>query len=95
MAYSNEDIFEGARAIRPYLKVLLGAEAERVEDELAKYLDMNREGRRAGDLITDLMTRHENTQLWMRAYLDVGLQLEATRSFSDLPGLPQRVPPAV
>jgi hypothetical protein len=92
MSYSDEDILEGARAIRPHLKELLGEEAGRIDDELGKYLDLARKGQRVENLIIEMLAEHDATRQWMDNFLASSRQPEASRSYSNLPGFPQSAP---
>jgi hypothetical protein len=92
MFYRDEDILEGARAIRPRLKELLGAAAEQVDDKLEKYLDLSRTGQRVENLIMELVAEDDATRQWMDDFLASKRPLETSRSYSELPGFPQSTP---
>ena len=67
---------DGARAIRPYLKELLGAEADAVDQQLAELLESGRRGNKVDNLILEVIRQHENTRKWMAEFLEKKLPPE-------------------
>lgn len=68
--YQPEAILKGARAIRPHLAELLGAEAEGVDRALARLLAEAEEGRKVDSNILDLLARRDATRVWMEEFLE-------------------------
>ena len=77
--HKTDDILEGARAIRPFLKALLGGEAEAVDQGLAELLQAGREGKKVDNLILELVRGHEHTRSWMAEFLERKLPPELAR----------------
>ena len=74
--YDKNDYQDGARAIRPYLKELLGAEAEIVDQQLAELLESGRRGNKVENLILETVRHYESTRRWMAEFLEKKLPPE-------------------
>ena len=68
--YDTNDFMDGARAIRPYLKDLLGAEAGAVDQQLAELLESGQRGNKVDNLILEVIRHHESTRRWMAEFLE-------------------------
>jgi hypothetical protein len=64
MPYTDEQILETARLIRPHLDALLGAGAAELDEELAALLARAEAGEDVADPILDLLTQHEALRRW-------------------------------
>ncbi len=66
----EDDILQGARFIRPYLKGLLGEEGdERVDTDLQELLKQAEAGYQVDALILQVLTHHDETRTLLEEYL--------------------------
>src|SRR5690348_13934099 len=85
-------ILEAAKAIRPYLPQLLGAEAGAFDRHLAGLLARNRDGEDVEGLLAAHLRKQRATHNWTAAFLEHGRPPELVAvttergGFSDLPG---------
>jgi hypothetical protein len=87
-------ITEAARAIRPYLKLLLGAEtvADQLDSDLAELLMRDRHGEDVQDQLTACLSQYRATYNWVAGFLQHGqphapIAIDSERGgYSDLPG---------
>jgi hypothetical protein len=66
----DSDITEVARAIRPYLSRLVGADAERYDREIADLLGEARAGRDVTDRLMSVLTSSPTTLAWSAQVLE-------------------------
>ena len=67
--YQPEDILEGARSIRPYLRSLLASDADMIDREVADLLGRAQAGEKVGNLLLDVLSRNDATREWMAQFL--------------------------
>ncbi|WP_171172129.1 hypothetical protein [Streptomyces sp. I05A-00742] len=68
----DEDLFEAARAIRPYLPRILGDEAGAFDRKLVPLLARLSEGEDVGEQLVDLLSRDEAVLNWVALVLADG-----------------------
>ncbi|HEY9659603.1 MAG TPA: hypothetical protein V6C65_14180 [Allocoleopsis sp.] len=81
--FDPEEILECARAIRPFLPELLGAEAEQVDRQLAELLAQAKVGQQVDAQILELLKSHSKTRQWAAEFLS---PKEVPKGFDRLPG---------
>src|SRR5438128_1069113 len=54
--YQPEDILEGARSIRPYLRSLLASDADMIDREVVDLLGRAQAGEKVGNLLLDVLS---------------------------------------
>lgn len=85
--YESADILEAARSIRPYLSELLpAAEAEVIDQQLAKLLAQANTRQPIDNLILQLLATQDATREWLSRFLQDKQQPEHLRTFSPLAG---------
>lgn len=91
--FKTEDVLEAARTIRPFLSELLGEDATRVDEELARLLESGQRGEKVDNFILNLLAQNDATREWMNKFLGLRQPQDTTRGFRPVPGyLP---PPAL
>lgn len=95
--YDEATILDCARTIRSYLPRLLGDEARALEldADLADLIDRGERNEPVSALITDVLTKHPETKLWMRKYLqseDMTIRLIMLRGYVGPEGDPDPIP---
>ncbi len=93
MDYTNEDVLEAARTIRPLLADLLEDEqqAQALDAQLARLLEQARAGEPVANRILDLLSKETATREWLRRFLKGEGQLTG-KGFEPLPGPAAPVP---
>ena len=88
--YTPEEIIDGAQAIRPHLKTLIGEEADGVDNELGELLSQAQAGQRVEMQILRIVAGHEATRKWLTDYVkekkDQQEEANRLKSFNPLPG---------
>lgn len=81
--FSPEDVLECARSIRPFLPELLGAEATRIDQQLADLLAQLQAGEAVDIQILELLKSNPDTFQWIREFLGTK---SVSRGYERLPG---------
>ncbi|MFI0976095.1 hypothetical protein ACH4SP_03590 [Streptomyces sp. NPDC021093] len=88
MAFTEAEIIDVARAIRPHLPELLGSLAPDVARELAVLIEQSSRGEAVKVKVIGLLVAHDATRRWAHSLLTVPLR---ERAFEDVLGDPQRI----
>jgi hypothetical protein len=67
--FTPEDVLEGARAIRPFLPELIGAETEQIDQQLADLLGKAKAGEQVDQQILEILKSRPKTKSWMAEFL--------------------------
>jgi hypothetical protein len=92
----DEDIFDVARTIRPYLPKLVGTEAHAYDQEIAHLIAKAQDGYDVDDQMLAVLTRSPAVRDWSARVLENDRHLppniqQAERGFQPLPGLGEPV----
>lgn len=85
--YTPEEILDAAIAIRHYLPVLVGSDAQELDDKLSELITLCKQGEGKEPLILEILSSNETTWKWVGQFLEVVECFSGTSGFERLPGI--------